>query len=70
QTQRDGFDSKLVSETDEKLAKIKSEAERKLNQILEDEKRKQHSIIDNLEKEYEENHEAYAQEILENIIAV
>ena len=35
-----------------------------------DEKRKQHSIIDNLEKEYEENHEAYAQEILENIIAV
>ena len=27
QTQRDGFDSKLVSETDEKLAKIKSEAE-------------------------------------------
>ena len=36
----------------------------------EDEKKQQHSIIDNLEKEYEENHEAYAQEILENIIAV
>lgn len=70
QTQRDEFDEALASQTADRLSEIKAEADRKMNRILEEEKKRHHSVIDNLEKEYNENHEAYAQEILEHIIAV
>ena len=70
QAARDAFDEAIDSQTEEKLVEIKAEAEQKMNQILEDEKNRHHSVIDNLEKEFEDNHEAYAQEILERIIAV
>lgn len=70
QAERDAFDEAIASRTEEELAGIKAEAEEKMNRILEDEKNRHHSVIDNLEKEFEDNHEAYVQEILERIIAV
>ena len=41
-----------------------------MDQILEEQREKNRSTIDNLRKEYEENHSAYAQEILKHIIEV
>lgn len=70
QAKRDSFDEEMAGQTKEKLGAIKSEAERKMQQILQDEKEKDHSVIDNLEEDFQENHEAYVQEILERIIAV
>ena len=57
QAKRDQFDKDL-------------EAEAKMDQILEEQREKNRSTIDNLRKEYEENHSAYAQEILKHIIEV
>lgn len=70
QNQRDEFDQTLALQTEKELAGTKAEADRRMTRILEEEKQRHHSVIDHLEKDYEENHEAYAQEILEHIIAV
>lgn len=70
QKQRDEFDETLAAQTAKELTGIKAEADRKMNQLLEQEKQRHHFVIDNLEKEYKENHDTYAQEILEHIIAV
>ena len=67
--EREEFDQAIAAKTEEKLKKIREEAESKRNQLMEDEKNRQQAVIEGLEKEYEENHEAYAQEILKRIIS-
>lgn len=70
QTKRDRFDEQLEKETQEKLARIRAESDEKMERILKNEREKNRSTIDNLKKEFEENHSAYAQEILKHIIEV
>ena len=70
QAKRDQFDKDLEAQTQKRLDEIRAEAEAKMVQILEGQREKNRSTIDNLRKEYEENHSAYAQEILKHIIEV
>lgn len=70
QFQRDRFDAAIEDETQKQLSKIRQDAETKMEQILSEQREKNHSAIDNLKKEFEENHTAYAREILERITEV
>lgn len=70
QAQRDQFDRDLEEETQEKLAAIRAETEAKMNQVLGEQKEKNQFMLDHLQKEYEEKHEIYAEEILRHIIEV
>ena len=70
QDKRDVFDRELEDKTQKKIAEIRGAGEDKMNRILEDQRIKNSSTIQRLEKEYEENHTAYAEEILRHIIEV
>lgn len=70
QEERDQFDEKLAEDTKQKLDQIKKESDEKMEHILRAEKERHHSVIDNLENDYNQNHKAYAKEILERIIEV
>lgn len=70
QEERDQFDQDLETETEKKLDAIKAEAEKEMKRILEHQIQKNQSTIDDLKKEYEKNHDVYAQEILEHILEV
>ena len=50
--------------------KIRAESEESVEKVLDRERKKNQSAIGNLKKEYEENHEAYAEEILRHMIEV
>ena len=65
QTQRDRFDTELEDRTRKQLAQIRQEADEKMER-----REKNRSTIDNLKKEFEENHTAYAREILAHIAEV
>ena len=62
QAQRDQFDRELEDKTQKQLAQIRQKAE--------EQREKNSSTIDNLKKEFEENHTAYAREILAHIVEV
>lgn len=70
QDERDKFDADLADKTEKKLNEIRQASDAKMKQIMDDEKKRHHFVIDNLEEDFKENHEAYAKEILENIIKV
>ena len=70
QDERDQFDKELEEETTRKLNKIRAESEESVEKVLDRERKKNLSAIGNLKKEYEENHEAYAEEILRHMIEV
>lgn len=70
QMERNQFDQDLETKTQERLAAIRAEAQDKTDRILNEQRQKNHSMLDNLQKEYEENHEAYAREIVKHIIEV
>ncbi len=70
QTQRDRFDTELEDRTRKQLAQIRQEADEKMERILREQREKNRSTIDNLKKEFEENHTAYAREILAHIAEV
>lgn len=70
QAERDQFDQKLEEDTSSKLAAIKAEADREMELEVAKQREKNHETLDNLKKEYEENREIYAQEILKRIIEV
>lgn len=70
QKARDEFDRVTEEETEKKLGKIRRENEEKMKALIEEQKGKNRSAIEELKKEYEERHEAYAGEILKNIIEV
>ena len=57
-------------QTTRKINKIRAESEESVEKVLERERKKNQSAIGNLKKEYEENHEAYAEEILRHMIEV
>ena len=65
QAQRDQFDRELEDKT-----QIRQKAEEKMERILKEQREKNSSTIDNLKKEFEENHTAYAREILAHIVEV
>ena len=65
QNQRDRFDAAIEDETQKQL-----DAQEKMERILNEEREKNRSAIDNLKKEFEENHTAYAREILSHIAEV
>ena len=67
---RDRFDETIEDETQKQLAQIRQEADEKMERILKEQREKNHSTIDNLKKEFEENHTAYAREILAHIVEV
>lgn len=70
QARRDKFDKDLEADTQKKLERIRAEATEKVDRILEAQRHKNKATIEALEKEYEENHTAYAQEILKRITEV
>ena len=70
QDERDQFDKELEEETTRKINKIRAESEESVEKVLDQERKKNQSAIGNLKKEYEENHEAYAEEILRHMIEV
>ncbi len=70
QNQRDRFDAAIEDETRKQLERIRRDAQEKMERILNEEREKNRSAIDNLKKEFEENHTAYAREILSHIAEV
>lgn len=70
QAERDKFDRELEEETAKELEAIRSEAEAKMEKVLSGQKEKNQYMLDNLQKEYEENHEIYAEEIVKHIVEV
>ena len=70
QNKRNVFDQEIEEETQKKIAVIRKEGEEKMEKILEEQRQKNHSTIELLEKEYEENHNVYADEILRHMIEV
>ncbi len=69
QNQRDRFDA-AIEETRKQLEQIRKDADAKMERILKEQQEKNRSTIDNLKKEFEENHSAYAREILAHIVEV
>ena len=45
-------------------------AKEKMDAVMEEQREKNQKLLEELRKEYEENHEAYAREILEHITEV
>ena len=70
QNQRDRFDAAIEDETRKQLEQIRKDADKKMERILKEQREKNRSTIDNLKKEFEENHSAYAREILAHIVEV
>ena len=70
QNQRDRFDAAIEDETRKQLEQIRKDADAKMERILKEQQEKNRSTIDNLKKEFEENHSAYAREILAHIVEV
>lgn len=70
QAERDQFDRELEEGTQAKLAAIRTDAQEKMDRVLREQREKNQFMLDNLQKEYEENHELYAQEIIKHIIEV
>ena len=70
QNQRDRFDAAIEDETRKQLEKIRRDADTKMERILNEQREKNRTTIDNLKKEFEENHTAYAREILSHIAEV
>lgn len=70
QAERERFDQKLEEETRRKLEAIKEEADSEMEREVAKQRERNHETLDDLKKEYEENHEIYAQEILKRILEV
>lgn len=70
QMKRDRFDQEMEEETQKKLKEIRQEADAKMERILAGQRDKNRTTIDGLRKEFEENHQEYAREILAHITEV
>lgn len=70
QEKRDQFDADLETETAAKISAIHSERDAKMSDILKKQERANSETIAGLNRDYEENHTRYAQEILKHIIEV
>ena len=70
QNERDVFDRETEQATQEELSRIRAQAKEKMDAVIEEQREKNQKLLEELRKEYEENHEAYAREILEHITEV
>ena len=70
QMERDEFDRNLEQETQEKLEKIKAKSQMEVEKVLDRERKKNQTAIEDLKREYEENHDIYAEEIVRHMIEV
>ena len=70
QAERDQFDHDLEKETQEKLEKIKARSQMEVEKVMDREWKKNQTAIDDLKREYEENHDIYAEEIVRHMIEV
>lgn len=70
QNERNVFDQVTEQTTQEELSKIRADAQEKMNAVMEEQREKNQKMLDGLRKEYEENHEAYAGEIIRHITEV
>ena len=55
---------------EKKLEKIKEKSQQEVEKVLERERKKNQTAIDDLKREYEENHDIYAEEIVRHMIEV
>lgn len=67
---RRSFDEELEERTQERLQKIRSELEEKTSRLLKSQSGANSDSIIALQKEYEENHTLYAQDIIKRITEV
>ena len=67
---RRAFDTQLEAKTQTQIDKIRSELEKNTNRLLESQSGASSSAIELLQKEYEEKHTLYAQEILKKVTEV
>lgn len=67
---RRAFDTQLEAKTQTQIDKIRSELEKNTNRLLESQSGASRSAIELLQKEYEEKHTLYAQEILKKVTEV
>ena len=70
QNERDVFDRETEQATQEELSRIRAQAKDKMDAVMEEQREKNQKLLEELRKEYEENHEAYARNILEHITEV
>ena len=70
QNERDVFDRETEQAIQEELSRIRTQAKEKMDAVMEGQREKNRKRLEELRKEYEENHEAYAREILEHITEV
>lgn len=70
QEERNQFDRDLEEETQKKLEKIKAKSQQEVEKVLDRERKKDQKAIDDLKREYEENHDIYAEEIVRHMIEV
>ena len=68
--ERNQFDRDLEEETQKKLEKIKAKSQQEVEKVLDRERKKDQKAIDDLKREYEENHDIYAEEIVRHMIEV
>lgn len=70
QEKRDKFDQELEIETQKKLHAIRSQLKEKTDKLLEAQHAKNRSTIDALIADFDENHTAYAKDILTHMTGV
>ena len=70
QEKRDAFDRDVAARTKKALDLIRREREEKMEALLLEQREKNQSVIEELEREYADNHSAYAGSILQKIIEV
>ena len=63
QAERDQFDHDLEKE-------IKARSQMEVEKVMDRERKKNQTAIDDLKREYEENHDIYAEEIVRHMIEV
>jgi len=67
QEKRDKFDVELETGTREKLARIQSDLETRCSEILKSQEALHSQTLDELEEEFNQKHERYAEEIFRHI---
>lgn len=70
QEKRDQFDARLEEDTQKKLQQIREDLEQKMSEVLAGQKTLNSSTMDALKADFEANHTAYANNILQHIIEV
>lgn len=70
QKEREEFDRETEEKTRGRLLAISQENEKKMDILLKEQREKNSSAMDELKKDFEQNHAAYARQILKKMIEV